>query len=49
MDICNCPQCNETEEENSFWADIYYYMKENNCDEETARKAVEPLYKKEEV
>lgn len=35
----------ETEEENNFKADVYYYMQENNCDEETAIKAIEPLYR----
>ncbi|MFA1510021.1 hypothetical protein ACDN41_12395 [Priestia aryabhattai] len=37
---------NETEEQNNFWADVYYYMEENNCDKETAMKAIEPLYTK---
>ena len=35
----------ETEEENNFKADIYYYMQQNNCDEKTAIKAIEPLYR----
>jgi hypothetical protein len=44
--MCNCATCNETEDENSFWADVYYYMKENNCDDQTAIRAVEPSYRK---
>lgn len=39
------PYENETEEQNSFWADVYYYMQEHKCDEKTAVKAIEPLYK----
>jgi hypothetical protein len=35
----------ETEIENNFWADVYYYMQEHNCDKETAIKAIEPLYR----
>lgn len=42
--MCNCRYCEETEEQNNFWADVYYYMQENKCDEETAIKAIEPLY-----
>lgn len=42
--MCNCPYCNETEEENSFWGDVYHYMEEHDCDKETAIKAIEPLY-----
>ena len=34
----------ETEEENNFKADVYYYMQEHGCDEETAVKAIAPLY-----
>lgn len=37
---------NETESENNFWADVYYYMEENKCDEKTAIKFIGPLYKR---
>ena len=40
------PLENETEKENNFWADVYYYMIEHNCDEQTAIKAIEPIYYK---
>lgn len=42
--MCNCKYCNESEEENSFWADVYYYMKENNCSKEEAIKKIQPIY-----
>jgi len=38
--------CSETEEQNSFWADVYAYMQEYKCDEQTAIKAIEPSYMK---
>lgn len=43
--MCNCGYCSETEDENSFWADVYYYMEEKKCDEETAINAVTEIYK----
>lgn len=33
----------ETEEENNYWCDVYYYMEENDCDKETAMKAINTL------
>lgn len=44
--MCDCASCNETEEQNSFWADVYYYMQEHQCDEKSAIKAVESSYRK---
>lgn len=44
--MCNCGICCETEDQNSFWADVYAYMQENKCDEKTAIKAIEPSYLK---
>lgn len=35
----------ETEEQNNFQAEVYFYMQEHGCDEKTAVKAVEPLYR----
>lgn len=34
----------ESEAENGYWADVHYYMKENNCDKESAIKAIEIIY-----
>ncbi|QWU14196.1 hypothetical protein [Paenibacillus sophorae] len=42
--MCHCKCCDESEEENSFWGDVCFYMEENKCDKETAMKAVEPFY-----
>lgn len=39
------PIVNETEEENSFWMDVYYYMEDTNCDKASAVKAIEAMYK----
>lgn len=36
---------NETEDENSFWADVYHYMKENDCNEESAIEVITAQYK----
>jgi hypothetical protein len=46
---CTCSQCMQSEEESNFWADVYYYMQENNCDEKTAIQVIEPLYKNQIV
>ena len=43
--MCNCCYCSESEEENSFKADVYYYMQEHNCSKEIAEEEVEKLYK----
>lgn len=32
------------ESEQGYWEDIDYYMKQNNCDKETAIKAIEEIY-----
>jgi len=32
------------ESEQGYWEDIGYYMKKNNCDRETAIKAIEEIY-----
>jgi hypothetical protein len=34
----------ESEAENGYWADIHYYMEQNNCDKETAIKALDKIY-----
>ena len=39
------PIQDETEEQNNFWADVYYYMHEHKCDEKTAIKAIESIYR----
>lgn len=38
--MCNCNYCNDTEDENSFWANVYYQMEVNKCDKETSINAV---------
>lgn len=43
--MCSCKQCNESEENNSFWMDVLYYMQENECDESQAIKEIERIYK----
>ena len=45
FNMCNCNYCNETEDENSFWADVYYQMEENKCDTETSINAVTEIHK----
>lgn len=37
----------ESEKQNNFWAYVYYFMQENKCNEQTAIKVIEPLYRKE--
>jgi hypothetical protein len=32
------------ESEKGYWADVHYYMKENECDKETAIDAIELIY-----
>jgi NACalpha-BTF3-like transcription factor len=34
----------ETESEKGYWDDVHYYMEQNNCDKETAIKAIEKIY-----
>lgn len=38
---------NETFKENSYWADVYYYMEANECDKATAMAEIEKDYKVE--
>jgi len=47
--MCDCRYCTETEEENAFWADVYYYMRDNNCSKEDAQKEVWKIYKQDIV
>jgi hypothetical protein len=42
--MCHCKYCDESEEENGFWGDVYFYVEENKCDKETAMKAIETIY-----
>lgn len=32
------------ESEKGYWADVHYYMEQNNCDKETAIKAIDKIY-----
>lgn len=34
----------ESESEKGYWADVHSYMEQNNCDKETAIKAIEKIY-----
>ncbi len=34
----------ESESEKGYWADVQYYMEQNNCNKETAIKAIEKIY-----
>lgn len=43
--MCNCSQCNESEEANNFWVDVYYNMEIHGVDEITAIQAMEIIYK----
>lgn len=43
--MCNCNYCNDTEDENSFWADVYYQMEVNKCDKETSINAVTEIHR----
>jgi hypothetical protein len=45
--MCNCDYCNESEEENSFWGDVCYYMQEHSCSEDEAIKIIREIYFKE--
>jgi len=35
---------NESEAENGYWADVHYYMVQNNCDKEAAIESIEKIY-----
>lgn len=34
----------KSESEKGYWADVHYYMKQNNCDKDTAIKSIEKIY-----
>ncbi|WP_187442185.1 terpene synthase family protein [Sutcliffiella horikoshii] len=34
----------EEESEQGYWNDVHCYMEENNCDKETAIKAIDKIY-----
>jgi hypothetical protein len=34
----------ESESEKGYWADVHYYMEQNDCDKETAIKAIDKIY-----
>ena len=43
--MCQCSHCQETAEENSYWADVYYYMEQHQATQEMAEKAIREAYK----
>lgn len=34
----------QSEAEQGYWFDVHYYMEQNNCDKQTAIKAIEKIY-----
>lgn len=47
--MCDCWQCCETEDANSFWADVYYYMEDHDVDKETAMKEITKQHEERQV
>lgn len=45
--MCDCSYCTESEEENSFWHDVYSYMDKYSCSKDEAIEFMRQFYFKE--